>query len=187
MNAESPSNGPSTTTNAAVLDFRVRADEELKALQEDLLWTEKAHFARAETLSRANYWMGLVATVSAAVAAGTIVAERSPLIAGLSALIAAITSGLLTFLKPPDLEKRHLDAGRRLGALRVRVRQAIRFDVSPGSSTPAHELRGLARGFADEKSKIDADSPATSGRAFNAARKKIDAGHFEHAGDTSTA
>ncbi|MFD6165195.1 SLATT domain-containing protein [Oerskovia sp. NPDC060287] len=187
MSAESPSTGPSTDADATALDFRVRADSELQTLQEDLLWTEKAHFARAETLSRVNFWIGLVGTVSAATAVGAIVTERSPLIASLAALAAAIASGLLTFLKPPDLEKRHLDAGRRLGALRVRVRQAIRFDVPPGSSTPTHELRALARTFADEKAEIDADSPATSGRAFSAARKKIEAGHFEHADGTPSA
>lgn len=166
--------------------FRTRVADELQALEEDLLWTEKAHFARAETLARVNFWVGLIATASAAIAAGTIVSQRSPLVAGFAALVAAIASGLLTFLKPLDGEKRHLDAGRRLGALRVRVRQAIRLDLSPELSTAAEGLRNLTRGLADEKAKIDADAPATSGRAFNAARKKIEAGHFQHAGDPPT-
>lgn len=166
--------------------LRPRVVEELQALEEDVLWTEKAHFARAETLGRANFWVGLVATVSAAGAAGTIVAERSQLVAGLAALVAAIASGLLTFLKPLDGEKRHLDAGRQLGALRVRVRQAIRLDLTPEMGATAGDLRGLVRSFAEAKAKIDADAPATSGRAFQAARKKIEAGHFQHAASPPT-
>lgn len=173
-------------TESLARSFRTRVGDELQSLEEDLLWTEKAHFARAETLARVNLSVGLVATVSAAVAAGTIVAERSPLVAGVAALVAAITSGLLTFLKPLDGEKRHLDAGRRLGALRVRVRQSIRLDLSPDLRTTTEDLRKLALGFADEKARIDADAPATSGRAFKAARKKIEAGHFKHAGDPPT-
>ncbi len=47
-------------------------------------------------------------------------------------------------------------------------------------------MRDLARGVAQEKAQIDTESPATSNRAFSAARKKIEAGHFQHAIEPAT-
>jgi len=170
--------------SANLSTFRASVVKELEALEEDLLWTEKAHFARAEHLSQVNLWVGLIATTSACISAATIVAHISPLVPGIFALTAAISSGLLTFLKPLDAERRHLDAGRRLGALRVQVRQAIRLDSSPIQTPDVNQLRELARQFAEEKAKIDHESPGTSGLTFNTARKKIEAGHFQHAGET---
>jgi len=159
-------------------EFRGSLLQELQALEEDLQWTEKAHFAHAEALSRANLWLGLTATISAGIAAAAVVAEAAPVVAGLMALVAAVTSGLVTFLKPTEAEKRHLDAGRQLGALRVRTRQAIHIDM-PHSSEPA-SLRRLVSTITDEKAAIDQGAPGTSGRAFRRARVKIEAGHFEH-------
>jgi hypothetical protein len=159
---------------------------ELAALEEDLLWTEKAHFAAAETLARVNFWVGIVATVAASVAAATVLADATPVVTGVAALIAAIASGLLTFLKPTEVEGHHLDAGRKLGALRVRVRQALRLDLFADLDVEPQELRALVLGFAAEKAEIDKDAPATSGRAFNAARKKIETGHFQHVDEGKT-
>ncbi|GAA2220708.1 hypothetical protein GCM10010413_10090 [Promicromonospora sukumoe] len=165
--------------------YNKAVEQELAALEEDLLWTEKAHFAAAESLARVNFWVGIVATIAASVAAATVLADATPVIAGIAALIAAIASGLLTFLKPTEAENNHLDAGRKLGALRVRVRQALRLDLFPDLDTDPQELRGLVLGFAAEKAEIDKDAPATSGRAFSAARKKIEAGHFQHADEAN--
>lgn len=163
------------------------AKQELEALEEDLLWTEKAHFASAEVLARCNFWVGIASTVAASVAAATVLTEAAPAVTGVAALIAAIASGLLTFLKPKDAQERHLKAGRRMNALRVQIRQALRLDLSPALNPAPESLRNLAREFAQEKAQIDAEAPATSNRAFRAARKKIEAGHFQHASDTATA
>ena len=114
--------------------------QELAALEEDLLWTEKAHFAAAETLARVNFWVGVVATIAASVAAAAVLADATPVVTGVAALIAAIASGLLTFLKPTEAEGHHLDAGRRLGALRVRVRQALRLDLLAELDVEPQEL-----------------------------------------------
>lgn len=160
--------------------------QELTELEEDLLWTEKAHFAAAETLASINFWVGIVATIAASVAAATVLADATPVVTGVAALIAAIASGLLTFLKPTEAEGQHLDAGRRLGALRVRVRQALRLDLFADLDVKPQDLRELVLGFAVEKAEIDKNALATSGRAFSAARKKIEAGHFQH-GDENTA
>jgi len=137
------------------------------------MYTEKAHFSTANLYSRVHVWVGILATVAAAVAAATVVGKASP-------VVAALASAVNTFLKPQDAELKHLATGRQLGALRVRLRQAIALDLDPNGALPPAELRGIASTFVAEKAKIGADSPGTSNRAFRAARKKIDAGHFAH-------
>jgi len=160
--------------------YRARILRELQALEEDLLWTEKAHFATATHYARLHLILGLTATVAATVAAATVVAQTTPIIPGIAALIAALASGLVTFLKPQDTERRHLDAGRRLGALRVRTRQAIALDLDPDHGLALDAWRELAASLARDKVAADAENPGTSNRAFAAARRKIDAGNFDH-------
>ncbi|WP_157944154.1 SLATT domain-containing protein [Blastococcus atacamensis] len=152
----------------------------MRALQVDLLWTEKAQFATAALYARLHLWLGIVATVAAAVAAATVVAEAAPVISGSAAVVAAIASAIVTFLKPQDTEQKHLTAGRRLGALRVKVRQALDLDLHLSQPEQPDAWRALARTFAEEKATIDADAPGTSNRAFRGARKKIEPGHFDH-------
>jgi hypothetical protein len=156
---------------------------ELGDLSEDAFWTEKAHFAHAEDHARTALWLGLSSTISASVAAATVVAQAGPAISGILAVIAAITSGLLTFLKPREVEARHLNAARQLGALRVEIRQALRLDLADTGVPDSRSWRELARAFATEKARIDQDSPATSKRGFDAARNKIEARNFEHESD----
>lgn len=174
-----------TAQDDGIGDFRDAVARELEDLAEDILWTEKAHFAHAENRSRVNLWVGLVSTIAASVAAATVVAEATPWVPGIAALIAAISSGLLTFLKPKDAETRHLDAGRQLGALRVRARQALHLDLSPALRPDPQSWRDLVKEIAAEKARIDQEAPGTSARAFKTARKKIEAGHFHHTSDPS--
>lgn len=160
--------------------YRAQIVRELQALEEDLLWTEKAHFATATHYGRLHLLLGLTATIAATVAAATLVAQTTPAVPGIAALVAALASGLVTFLKPQDTERRHLDAGRRLGALRVRTRQAIALDLDPDHGLPLDAWRALAASLARDKAVADAENPETSNRAFDAARRKIDAGNFDH-------
>jgi hypothetical protein len=160
--------------------YRTQVKTELTSIQEDLLWTEKAHFATAALYGRLHLWLGIVATVTAALAATSVVADWSPVIAGIAAVVSAITSGVVTFLKPQDLEQKHLVAGRHLGALRVDVRQVVDLDLHASRPDEPDDWRVIAREFAQRKAKIDAEAPGTSNRAFRAARRKIDQGHFVH-------
>lgn len=169
-----------TGTGGTPLSFRDQVSAELEAMQQDLLWTEKAHFETAAHYARLHLWLGITATVAAAFAAASVIADAVPVVSGSAAVLAAIASSIVTFLKPQDTEQKHLTAGRRLGALRVKVRQALTLDLHPGQPEQGDAWRRLASTLAEEKGKIDADAPGTSNRAFRAARAKIEAGHFQH-------
>ena len=169
-----------TGTEGTSESLREQVAAELRAMQVDLLWTEKAHFATATSYARLHLWLGVIATVAAAVAAASVIGEAAPAVAGSAAVVSAVASAVVAFLKPQDSEQKYLTAGRRLGALRVKVRQALNLDLHPSQPEGPEAWRSLASKFAAEKATIDADAPGTSNRAFRKARKKIEAGHFDH-------
>jgi hypothetical protein len=169
-----------TGTDGTPGSYREQVSAELRAMEEDILWTEKAHFATATTYARLHLWLGVIATVAAAVAAASVIGEAAPAVAGSAAVVAAIASAVVAFLKPQDTEQKYLTTGRRLGALRVKVRQALNLDLHPSRPEQPDAWRTLTSTLAEEKATIDADAPGTSNRAFRTARKKIEAGHFKH-------
>jgi hypothetical protein len=161
-------------------DYRTAISAELQKLEEDMLYTEKAHFVAAEELSAIHLWVGLIATVTAAGAAATIVAHNSPVLSGSLALVAALASAMITFVKPDKKAAQHLAAARRLGAIRVLARQHRELDLHPGQPEDLTAWRGYVTAVGEAKKEADIAAPSVSDRRFNRARRKIQAGHFTH-------
>lgn len=155
---------------------------ELCRIEEDLLYTEKSHFAAAESMGMLHLGLGLTTTLCSASAATSLIAEAPTWVAGVLALVAAITSGVLTFVKPEKRASEHLQAGRALGRLRVGSRQARLVELAAeGGATVAEEWVARLGDFATQKADIEGASPATTGWMFRAAQRKIQRGDFEHA------
>lgn len=148
--------------------------DEIARLEEDIVYTEKAHFWASERLQHSHYWLGGTAAVSSAGSVATILADQ-PLAAGSLGLVAAVSSGVLTLVKPEERASQHLQSGRALNALRVRLRQA-RTIGNPDAQTVAD--------FSDGKAMIDGSAPGLTKRAFNGARVKIENGDFTHGEST---
>jgi len=157
------------------------AKAEIERLEEDVLYTEKAHFAAAATLHKVHTRLGVFATFGAAASVATIIAKSSTWVPGLLALAASIASAVLTFVKPDERGTQHLQAGRALGALRVRMRQfrslELVDDVAP------QDVRESIASLSQEKAIAHAGAPVLSDRAFKRGKKAIEAGLFDHAAD----
>lgn len=152
---------------------------ELKRLHEDVLYTEKSHFAANDRLRRVHYWLGGTATTGSVVAAATIVDDH-PMAAAVAALISALAAGVMTFMKPADMAHAHLSAGRKLNALRVEIRQVRQLDMAAETEDDLAGWRQSAADFATRKATVDQDSPAISEGPFQRGRRKILRGDFEH-------
>jgi conjugal transfer/entry exclusion protein len=157
-------------------DWRKDARAELLQLQEDVFYTEKTHLASAEQYQRVHWFLGVAATATSTAAAATIVTNLSETLAGLLTLVAAILAAVLTFMAPEKRAEQHLGAGRQLGALRVRLRQALNLDIP---RSPYADIRKVLTDVATEKAAIDAASPGTTERHFDVARRKIKGGVFK--------
>lgn len=165
---------------------RQRLHDELSRLEEDLLYTEKVHFAAAEAFGRVHLILGLTATLASAAAATTLMAGAVPWLSGALALVAALASGVLTFVKPDKHSSQHSQSGRALGGLRVQVRQARVVEL-PSRNAPKNSVEWMEalKKLADRKAEIEGTSPATSEWMLRTARGKIDRGDFEHASTRS--
>lgn len=160
--------------------IRAAVHEELCRVEEDLLHTEKAHFAAAELDSGVHLVVGLAATVSSATAATTLIGDSAAWIPGVFALVATVASTILTFLKPDKRAAQHLQSGRALGALRVRVRQQRMIELVAPGALDASAWTSKVHEFGKQKADIEGAAPPIGEWAFQRARKKIQRGDFTH-------
>jgi hypothetical protein len=141
----------------------------------DLLYSEKIHFAAAEEQQKVHLILGLVAAAASAAAAATVFADL-PMVAGVLALVGAVGTGMLTFLKPDKRAEHHLAVGRQLGALRVELRHLMRLDLG---HVPDQPVRDRLSEITDRKAEIDSTAPVTAERHYRTAKKKIERGDFD--------
>lgn len=167
-----------------VTDMRTSVRTELERLEEDILYTEKAHFAAAEGLQRLHLIVGLIATITASATSVSIVADGPVWISAPFALTASIAAAVLTFLKPDERAAQHLGAGRNLGDARVQSRQHRELDLHEATTVDTNEWRGYADAIRTSKKETDDAAPALSQRHFESARRKIEGGDFEHVTDS---
>lgn len=160
-------------------DVTQQVRDELSRIEEDILYTEKAHFAASDSLGRVHLWLGLVATSASAVGATTIVGDAPDLHSGVLALVAAKAAAVLTFMKPEERARQHLYVGRSLAGLRVKIRQTKAIGLA-GPETPAADWRGFAADLAAERAGIVEAAPAISNRVLSRTRKRIRSGDFIH-------
>lgn len=164
-------------------DYRAVAANELERLEEDLLYTEKAHFAAAEGLQRAHWILGALATVAAAATSVSVIADGATWLSGSLALLGAVLSALLTFVKPDERAAQHLAAARILNDVRVQARQHRQLDMHSSTSEQPEVWREFVETIRVGKRDADASAPALGQRGFEKARKKIEGGDFAHAVD----
>lgn len=161
------------------MSLRDEVVAEFQRLEEDLLYTEKAHFAAAEHFRVLHYLLGVTAAVASGATAASAFNDHSTVAATLS-IVAAIAAALVTFLKPEATAIRHVDAARKLGDLRFRIRQARLLDTHSDSLRGDDQLRELATTFTAEKQALLADTPTTGPLAFWRGSRKIKFGNFEY-------
>lgn len=160
-------------------DVTQQVRDELSRIEEDILYTEKAHFAASDALGRIHLWLGLAATSASAVGATTIIGDGPDLHSGVLALVAAKAAAILTFMKPEERARQHLQVGRSLSCLRVQIRQTKAIDLAV-PAVPATDWRGFVAGLSTERADIVAAAPAISNRVLARTRKRIQSGDFIH-------
>ena len=161
-------------------DVRQPVEDELNRLEEDILYTEKGHFAASSEHGRVHLILGLLATITSAIAATTIIGKSDPWIPGILALIAAVASAVLTFVKPDERAAQHLQSGRALGALRVRIRQTRAIELPADNAVDAATWKATIEDLTTQKADIDSAAPPVSDRIFKKAQQKIRQGDFKH-------
>lgn len=147
---------------------------------EDCSHSAKAQFNAAARWRIYHWWLGIPATVLSAAASASLVAEF-PWLSAVLALLAAILTALLTFLKPAAQAAKHHDAGNqyldiRNAARRIRnIHLAQACEGGPG--------REMVEALAIRHGDHNRASPQFSDSDFEKARKGIEEGEATYAID----
>lgn len=157
-------------------DWRDVIRDELELLEDDLHYTERTHFSMESAYRSWHNRGGVAAALLSAGAGATILADWSAAIAGASALLAALVSSVLTFMRPERRAQEHLSGGRRLADLRGRVRHTLRIDLPVADFG---QMRERLEELRQAKVEVDATLPPTSDRHFSKARERIQRGLYE--------
>lgn len=145
---------------------------EAKRIEEDALYSSRGHFEAARQWSGVHLWIGVPTTVLAAVASVSAFNDHR-LLAGITAGLVAAFSAVSTFLNPSERVHSHHTAGTQYSALRNQARTFHEIAIRTMESDEAAER---VRELGAQRDDLNSNSPAIPRRAFERARKNIEAG-----------
>ena len=150
---------------------------EAKRIEEDATYSSKGHFNAEDTWVRRNYWLGVPATVLGAVAGATLI-KSQPEWASVFTLLAALLTGLMTFLKPNERAAMHRAAAGQFLVLRNDARFFREIELL--QSDRLDELAERLKVLSATRNELNQKSPGIPRQAFVAARKGIEEGEAIH-------
>ena len=146
-------------------------------IEEDATYSSKGHFnAEANWILR-NYFLGVPATILAALAGATLV-KSCPELASICALLSSLLTGLMTFLKPNERASIHRSAGVQFLALKNEIR--IFREVELLQAERLNDLTEKLKNLSSVRNDLNQNSPSIPRSAFLAARKGIEDGEAAH-------
>jgi hypothetical protein len=156
--------------------------DEARRVEEDALHSSQSQFEAAREWNGWNLGIGIPATISGAAAAASVVAQW-PLAAGLFAMLAAILSGVATFVKPSERAASCLNAGNAYSALRNDAR--IFRTIQCTSDASIEDLRSILLALNGRRNTLNNEAPSPPRRAYLRGRTRIEEGETTHQVDRS--
>jgi hypothetical protein len=147
--------------------------KEAKRIEEDCLFSAKGHFNAAQSWKAIYYWIGIPASVFAAVAGASALAkfDSHDIIAGILALIVAILAGVSTFLNPNEKSNIHHRAGSQY--IRFRNKARIFADLEVDHISDHQKIIEEIMELDSQRNDLNQKSPQIPERAYRKAKKSI--------------
>lgn len=153
------------------MDLRTNISNESKRIEQDCLYSAKGHFVAANGWGKVHYWLGVPATILAALSGVSAISDYQ-VVTGILAIIVTSLSALLTFLEPSKKSASHLSAGNKYNSVRnsVRLFREVKVD-SIGSIEPSvQELDTLS----NARNELNMESPQIPQWAYRRAKTCIE-------------
>ncbi len=156
---------------------RPAIDAELQRIEEDCIYSGKAHFNAGIRWATYHYWLGIPAVIMSALASLAFFKDY-PEVAGVISGIVAILTSLITFLKPSERSFSHKNSGDQYLSLRndARVFREIKLPATPDEQTA---IDGLDE-FTKRRNELNQASAQFSRKDFETACNGINAGEAAH-------
>jgi hypothetical protein len=162
--------GADLNEDAKPMTNRPHESHERGALLRDwhlsLVILHRGHWSAARHYESRNFWLGLLAAVSAAIAGTAVFAtlSESPSTAvrtaiGGFSILAAVLSALQTYFRSSELAERHKGAAVKYGFLRRELEQRIQSDEGASSEAKLDDFRG-------RWDAIDGESPPIPAKLY---------------------
>lgn len=171
--------GPSGPADGPDLIDELRKEAERQI--EDSLHSEKSHFEAGARYAWLHLSVGVLATITTAVAA-TLAAYDHKEVAAILGAVGAAGTAILTFVKASERGERHRTSGVGYLKLRGKLRRYVNLDLNAGVAVS--KLRRTLEHMCEAKDKLNASAPEIPRWAFKRGRKGIEAGEAQHAVDT---
>ena len=154
--------------------------KEARRIEEDSIHSAKSHFNAADIWNKRHYWLGIPATILGA-AAGAAMIKELPEIAGILSLTATILTGLITFLKPPEIAATHKTSADQYLALRNDARVFREVDLIQHNDMGT--LSDMLKALSQRRNELNQGSLVIPRAAFEKARKGITEGETNYKAD----
>jgi hypothetical protein len=157
--------------------------KEAKRIEEALLFSSKGHFAAADFWTNFHLYIGIPMVLISAFAGAAALAQFDPnhIYAGISSIIVAVLSGLLTYLNPNEKAAKHLSDGNDYDSLMNKVR--IFWSIDCWGADSEQVLTKRLKDFSEQKDKLNKGSPQIPGWAYNRTKKGISDGQGDYTVD----
>jgi hypothetical protein len=151
--------------------------KEALRIEQSTMIVAKSHFTYAHFWSAFHLWLGIPTTILAALVTSVLFkTEKSGLVIFVSALVPALTA-VATFLNPMKKASDHLKAGNAYLALNDKTRIFRTIDCWGADSI--NVLTKRLKDLAEEKSKLNRESPQPPSWTYEAAKKGIKNGEAD--------
>jgi hypothetical protein len=164
-------------------DITVVIVAEAKRLEEDTLYSAKSHFNVANLWERMHMVVGGLATIAAALAAVFTLSHDDALVVAL-AVLASVSTGIMTFLNPHHIASSHRKSGTEYNAIHNQARIFHSIDCQTGA--PGDALGARLKELSRLRDDLSARSLSIPRWAFEQARRGIAQGEAEYKEDDLT-
>jgi len=161
------------------MEAKEKIIKEAKRIEEDSLYSSKGHFYAAQFWTNLHLWIGVPATIMAAIAGASALSQfdNHQIIAGVLAILVAALSAVSTFINPNEKAAIHHGAGNRYNSLKNRVRIFSEVDVEMESD---ESLLAKFRTLSAQRDELNEKSPQIPKWAFRKAREGIEDGEAQY-------
>lgn len=161
------------------MEAKEKIIKEAKRIEEDSLYSSKGHFYAAQLWTNLHLWIGIPATILAAIAGASALSQfdNHQIIAGVLAILVAALSAVSTFVNPNEKATIHHSAGNRYNSLKNRARIFSEIDMDIESD---ESLLTKLRTLSAERDELNEKSPQIPKWAFRRARQGIEDGEAQY-------
>ncbi len=152
---------------------------EAKRIEEDSLYSAKAHFCAGQCWVNVNLWLGGISAVLAVVAGASALSkfDYHNIVAGVLSIIVAGLTAVIAFINPNEKATTHQKAGNEYNALRNDAR--IFYDIEIVEIDDRKSIADLKE-LNERRNRLNNDSSQIPKWAFEKARKGIEEGEAKY-------